>query len=73
MACIAVALLLGGHAEGPRNCGAGFFQVVGIDHQRFRQLARGAGELAQNQHAPLVIARSRKFLGHQVHSRHANC
>src|SRR5260221_2756989 len=41
--------------------------VVRVDDQGLRKLARGAGELAEDEHAALIVARSDEFLGHQVH------
>ena len=57
-ASAARASIAGGHA----------FGVVRIDDQRLGQLARGAGEARQHQHALLVVARGHEFLGHQVHA-----
>ena len=42
--------------------------VVRIDEQRVLQLARGAGEAAQHEHALLVVARGDEFLADQVHA-----
>ena len=42
--------------------------VVRIDDQRLGQFARGAGELRQDQHALLVVARGDELLGDQVHA-----
>ena len=42
--------------------------IVGIDDQRFGQLPRGAGELRQDEHAVIVVARGDEFLGDQVHA-----
>jgi hypothetical protein len=42
--------------------------VVGVDDQGLGQLARGTGELRQDQHAALVFARGDELLGHQVHA-----
>ena len=41
--------------------------VVRIDDQRLGQLLRGAGQLAQNQHAVEVVARGDELLGDEVH------
>ena len=41
--------------------------VVGVADERLAQLVRGAGELRQNQGAPLVEAAGHVLLGHQVH------
>jgi len=43
-------------------------RVVRVDDDRFRQLPRGAGELAQDEHPSLVVARRHEFLRHQVHA-----
>ena len=50
--------------NGLRNAG----YVIGIDYQGISQFNRSASELAQHEHAVFVVARSQKFLGHQVHS-----
>ena len=42
--------------------------VVGIDDERLRQLARGAGELGEHEHAALVVARGDELLGDEVHA-----
>jgi transcriptional regulator GlxA family with amidase domain len=42
--------------------------VVRVDQQRLGQLARRAGEPAQDQHALLVVARRDELLAHQVHA-----
>src|SRR4051812_36425423 len=62
------ALLVGGHGERHLHRRRALLDVVGIDDQRLGQLARGAGELRQDQYALLVVARGDEFLGHQVHA-----
>ena len=47
---------------------AHLLDVVGVDDQRLGQLARRAGEAAQDQHALLVVARGDELLGDQVHA-----
>jgi hypothetical protein len=64
----AVALFFARHGDGRGQGRAGFFEVVGVHHQRLGQLAGGAGELAEHQHAAFVVARGDEFLGHQVHA-----
>ena len=64
----AASLLVFAHGERPSHGGAGFFQVVGIDDQRLRQLAGSSGEAAQQQNAQLVLAGCHEFLGDQVHA-----
>ena len=41
--------------------------VVRIDDQGLRELLRGAGQLAQNQHAVVIVARGDEFLRDQIH------
>ena len=43
-------------------------EIVRVDDQRLGQLARGAGELAQHEHAALVVARGDELLRDQVHA-----
>ena len=64
----AVPLLVRRHGERRREGGARLLEVVGVDDERLGQLARGAGELAQDQHALLVVPRRDELLGHQVHA-----
>jgi hypothetical protein len=42
--------------------------VVGVDDQRLGELARGAGELAEHEHALLVVAGGDELLGDEVHA-----
>ena len=46
----------------------GFLDVVGVHDQRFRHLARRAGEAAEDQRALLVVAGGDELLAHQVHA-----
>jgi hypothetical protein len=48
--------------------GRALIRIVRTDDQGFRQFARGAGELGQDQHAALIVAGGDKFLGDQVHA-----
>ena len=52
------ALLVGRHGEREVHRRGALLDVVGVDDQRLGQLARRAGELRQDQHALLVVARS---------------
>ena len=56
-----------GHLERRLQRRRAFVGVVGVDDDRFGELARRARELAQHQHAALVVARRDEFLRHQVH------
>ena len=58
----------GRHRGGPVQRIGRLFDVVRIDDQRFGQLACGAGEAAEDQHAVLVVARGDELLAHQVHA-----
>ena len=42
--------------------------VVGVDEERVGQLLRGAGQLAQHEHAAKVLARRDELLGDEVHA-----
>ena len=42
--------------------------VIRIDEQRVVQLARGARELRQHEHALLVVARCDELLGDEIHA-----
>jgi hypothetical protein len=64
----AVALLLQRHQQRALERGRHRGAVVGIDDERLRELARGAGEARQDQHTLLVVARGNEFLGHEVHA-----
>src|SRR4030095_7171394 len=52
----ALLLLLRGHLQGRRERRAALLEVVGVDYESLGQLARRAGEAAQDQNAPLVVA-----------------
>ena len=56
------------HVEGLRDCFGGCQNIVWVDEDGVMQLARRAGELAENQDATLVRASGNKFLGHQIHA-----
>ena len=58
----------GGIVSADVQRGRALVDVVGIDDQRLGELARRAGELAEDQHAALVVARGDELLGHQVHA-----
>src|SRR5579864_3617428 len=47
---------------------SGAFDVIRIDEHRIEQLTSCASEPAKNQNSLLVMARSDKFLGNQVHA-----
>ena len=57
----------GRHREREMERRGALIGVVRIDDDRFRQLARRTRELAQHQHAALVVARRDELLGHQIH------
>ena len=61
-------LVLRLHLDRDPNCLGGLFDVVRIHQQSIAQLARRAGELAQDQHSALVPASCEKFLRDQVHA-----
>jgi hypothetical protein len=46
----------------------GLIDVIRVHQQRIAEFAGGAGELAEDQHAPLIVTGSQKFLGDQVHA-----
>src|SRR5690348_5337616 len=46
----------------------GSFNVVRIDQNSIAQLTRCPGEAAEDQYSLIVIARSDKLLGHEIHS-----
>ena len=64
----ALALLGRGHRRRAMQRIGGLFDVVRVHDQRLGQLARGAGEAAEDQHALLVVARGDELLAHQVHA-----
>src|SRR3989338_4680512 len=64
----AVALFGIRHGQRQMQGGSALVGIVRVDNQCLRQLAGSAGELGKNQRAALVVARSDKFLGDQVHA-----
>jgi hypothetical protein len=64
----ASALLLGRHVEGAGQRHGGLLDVVGVHEQGLLEVARGAGEAAEHEHAAQVVARGHEFLGHEVHA-----
>ena len=64
----ALALLGGLHAEPGDERGARLPHVVGVHDERLGELARGAGELAEHEHALFVVAGGDELLGDEVHA-----
>ena len=63
------ALLSFRHVErGAASAAAHSSVSYGIDDDRLGKLARRARELAQHQHAALVVTRGDEFLRHEVHA-----
>src|SRR3990172_4842095 len=63
-----VALLGHRHGQGHVQRGGALVDVVRVHDQRLGQLAGRARELAQDQHASIVVAGSQILLRHQVHA-----
>ena len=63
-----VALLLLRHEERRLEGRAGLLQVVRVDAEGLGQLAGGAREVAEDQHALLVVPCRDELLRHQVHA-----
>ena len=61
------APLLARHVDGADERGRKSVHVVRIDDEGVLQLLRRTRQLAQHQHAVLVVARGDEFLGDQVH------
>jgi len=64
----AFALLGRRHRGRAVQCVGGLLDVVRVDDQRLRQLTRGTGKAAQDQHAAQVVARRNELLADQVHA-----
>src|SRR4051812_3894652 len=62
------ALLRARHREGELQRGGALIGVVGIHDQCFRQLTRGAGEEAEDQHTPFVVTRRNEFFRDEIHA-----
>ena len=56
------------HRQSQMQGGRTLIDVVRIDDQRLGQLSGRAGELAEDQHALLVVSRRDEFFGHEIHA-----
>ncbi len=63
----AVVPLVRGHLESRADAFRELFDVVRVHDERIVQLGRRAGELAQDQHAVLILARRDELLRDQIH------
>ena len=62
-----VRCVLERHRERDVQRGSALVHVVGVHDQRLRKLARRARELAQDEHAAIVVSRGDELLGDQIH------